>query len=110
MIPSPLMGYVLRTSFGRKKPTLLEILWIQFKIREGNKCDHCDLFKGRIYLLSQNGSAMSAQTDKRMDRHTDGHYQVHYLPASQSYAVDNNYKSNLRYCSYKLETAVLHSS
>ncbi len=26
------------------------------------------------------------------EKQTDGHYQVHYLPASQSYAVDNNLK------------------
>ena len=33
---------------------------------------------------------MRAQTDKRTDRWTDGCYQLHYLPALQSYAVNKN--------------------
>ncbi len=38
-----------------------------------------------------NSLAGRLSADRRTDRHTDGCYQVHYLPASLSYAVD-------RYC------------
>ncbi len=39
-------------SLWHKKMTY-NVLWIHFKIREGNKCDLCDPLKGRIYFLSQ---------------------------------------------------------
>ncbi len=44
-----------------------------------------------------NGSGVRALTNGQMDGQTDRCYQVHYLPASLSYAVDNN---NVNVCMY----------
>ncbi len=48
---------LLRTNFSSllsdNDASAKELLWIHFKIREGNKCDLCDPSRGRIYFLSQ---------------------------------------------------------
>ncbi len=74
-----------------------QILWIHFKIREGNKCDLCDPLQGRIYLLSQLSQLLALLVSLRggslpeiSNKPPPGHFswvdQCHFGPMGTTFA------------------------